>query len=99
LESSNFQLSLSLQKYFGCNKHNRHRLKSQAARTFLAAISETWDSFEPYRLTAHAGELARVDAEALAEMCAASGDDYAAAEAEVLAAIRHRTRNRSQDYR
>lgn len=59
-----------------------------SAKRFLASVCLSWQSSpEPWDLTAERG-LADVDAEDLATMCDESGDDYAAAEAEVLHAIR-----------
>lgn len=58
-----------------------------AAERFLDAVSVSWDSFTPWEATAREG-LSEVDEDALREMCDESGEDYDAAEAAVLDAVR-----------
>ncbi len=60
-----------------------------AADQFTDAILTTWDSRDPYEATAARG-LSETDAAALHDLCAETGEDYAAAEAEVLAFVRAR---------
>lgn len=58
-----------------------------AADRFTDAIATSWDSSDPYELTAELG-LSEVDADALRTFCEEAGDDYHTAEAEVLAYVR-----------
>jgi hypothetical protein len=59
------------------------------ADRFTDEIQETWDNADCYLDTAEKG-LSETDAETLAAYCDESGDDYATAEAEVMAFVRRR---------
>jgi hypothetical protein len=69
--------------------HNGGVYETLAAGRFMEAIDAAWDSLDPYEATAKAGELAEPDADALRAICGETGDDYDAAEAEVLSLIRN----------
>ena len=62
-------------------------MKTTAAERFIDAITQSWDSRTPYALTAERG-LSDVDADALRAICDETGDDYDAAEVEVMEYIR-----------
>lgn len=59
-----------------------------ATKRFLDSAAVAWDSATPYTATAEAGRLAEPDRDALVGICAETGDDVDAAEAEVVAACR-----------
>lgn len=58
-----------------------------AADRFTDSVLESWDSFDCYESTLRLG-LSDTDSDALWKMCQESGDNYTAAESEVLAWIR-----------
>jgi hypothetical protein len=58
-----------------------------AAARFLEAVSQSWDSREPWENTAKLG-LSEVDSDALSSICDKTGDEYGPSEAAVLAAVR-----------
>lgn len=62
---------------------------TDSADRFLTDIRTSWDSPAPWQATAERG-LSQYDQDALRGFCRETGEDYAAAEAEVLAAIRER---------
>jgi hypothetical protein len=60
---------------------------THAAKRFLDAIAESWDSLTPYAATAEAGELSEIDSAALEVICDETGEDYDEAHADVVTAI------------
>lgn len=60
-----------------------------AAERFLDAVRVSWDSLDPWQATAECG-LSEVDEDALRVFCDEAGEDYDAAEREVLDAVRAR---------
>lgn len=67
-----------------------------AARAFLDAVRAAWDSRDPWAQTARKG-LCDVDEGALRALCEESGEDFAAAEAEVLAHVRAKVADPNED--
>lgn len=63
--------------------------RTAAAGRMIQALDAAWDSLTPYAMTAEAGYLADPDADALRAICEETGEDYAAAEAEVMSLIRN----------
>jgi hypothetical protein len=63
------------------------KTQTTAADRFLTAVSTAWDSLAPWTDTARLG-LSETDEAALAALCDETGEDYDAAEAAVLAAVR-----------
>lgn len=60
---------------------------TKAAKEFLAAVRQSWDTPGPWEDTARLG-LAQPDADALRSLAEQAGESYTQAEAEVLEAIR-----------
>lgn len=62
--------------------------KTTAARKFFDAVLVSWDSREPWENTAVNGALFDEDGDALRSFCETTGEDFDAAEADVMALIR-----------
>lgn len=60
-----------------------------AADRFTDAILVSWDSREPWLMTAERG-LSDYDAQALRDLCAETGDDYETSAADVLRFVRQK---------